>query len=255
LIEVKKKQVIKTMVSIGKYKDFLKNIVTLAEQYESSYVCVSNVHMTIEAFLDNKFSDVVNNADITTPDGMPLAKAIRMLYNIDQDRAAGMDLMPDLMKISEEKNLSIFLYGSTNKVLAQIISRAKVEFPNLVLNVYSPPFKTLSDEEKDNIVTMINEKKPDFIFVALGCPKQEKWMAEHKDKFNSCMIGLGGALEVYAGAKDRAPKWMQEYSLEWLYRFMQDPKRLWRRYLVTNTLFICLLFIQLVKVRIVNRNV
>ncbi|WP_345975114.1 WecB/TagA/CpsF family glycosyltransferase [Sulfurimonas sp. HSL3-7] len=250
---MKKRKVIKSLISTGKYETFIHNILGLVQNHSSSYICVSNVHMTIEAYLDTNFSAVVNGADMATPDGMPLAKAMKFLYGIDQDRVAGMDLMPDLMKISEEKGLSIFIYGSTDNVLEEIVSKAKQEFPNLELNVYSPPFRTLSEEEKNNIVSMINDKNPDLVFVALGCPKQEKWMAEHKNKINSCMIGLGGALEVYAGVKDRAPQWMQDYALEWMYRFIQDPKRLWKRYLVTNTLFIILLLIQIVKVRIFKR--
>lgn len=251
---MKKNKIIKTLISTAKYDEFIHEILELSKNTVSSYVCVSNVHMTIEAYQSKSFCDIVNCADIATPDGMPLAKAMKLLYGINQDRVAGMDLMPDLMKISEEKNLSIFLYGSTDDTLAQIVSKAKVEFPNLELNVYSPPFRTMTDAEKENIVTMINQKNPDFVFVALGCPKQEKWMAEHKNKINSCMIGLGGALEVYAGVKDRAPQWMQDYSLEWIYRLVQDPRRLWKRYLVTNTLFVFLLFIQIINIRLLKRN-
>ncbi len=251
---MKKNKIIKTFISTGKYEQFIDEILELSKNTVSSYICVSNVHMTIEAYQSESFCDIVNSADMATPDGMPLAKAMKLLYGINQDRVAGMDLMPDLMKISEEKNLSIFLYGSTDDTLTQIVSKAKVEFPNLELNVYSPPFRTMTDTEKEDIVTMINQKNPDFIFVALGCPKQEKWMAEHKNKINSCMIGLGGALEVYADIKDRAPQWMQDYSLEWMYRLMQDPRRLWKRYLVTNTLFVFLLFIQIVKVRVFRHN-
>ncbi len=251
---MKKNKIIKTFISTGKYEQFIDEILELSKNTVSSYICVSNVHMTIEAYQSESFCDIVNSADMATPDGMPLAKAMKLLYGINQDRVAGMDLMPDLMKISEEKNLSIFLYGSTDDTLTQIVSKAKVEFPNLELNVYSPPFRTITDTEKEDIVTMINQKNPDFIFVALGCPKQEKWMAEHKNKINSCMIGLGGALEVYADIKDRAPQWMQDYSLEWMYRLMQDPKRLWKRYLVTNTLFVFLLLVQIVKVRVFRHN-
>lgn len=195
------------------------------------------------------------SADIATPDGMPLARAMRVLYSVDQDRVSGMDLMPDLMKTSEEKSLSIFLYGSTYEVLKAITAKAKKEFPNLKLYTYSPLFRPLSQEEKEDIVTMINRHNPDFVFVALGCPKQEKWMTEHKNKIHSCMIGLGGAFEVYANLKDRAPQWMQDYSLEWLYRFVQDPKRLWKRYLMTNPLFIGLLFIQLVNLKVFKDNI
>jgi len=251
---MKKNKIITTFISTGKYEEFIHKILEMSKNKVSSYVCVSNVHMTIEAYQSKSFCDVVNHADIATPDGMPLAKAMKFLYGITQDRVAGMDLMPDLMKISEEKNLSIFLYGSTDETLAKIVSKAKVEFPHLELNVYSPPFRTMTDIEKEDILTMINQKNPDFVFVALGCPKQEKWMDEHKNKINSCMIGLGGALEVYAGIKDRAPQWMQDYSLEWIYRLVQDPKRLWKRYLVTNTLFVFLLFKQIIKVRVLKRN-
>jgi N-acetylglucosaminyldiphosphoundecaprenol N-acetyl-beta-D-mannosaminyltransferase len=251
---MKKRKIIKTLISSGRYEVFIDNILDLSQNSNSSYVCISNVHMTIEAYLDKEFCKIVNNANIATPDGMPLAKAMKILYDVNQDRVAGMDLMPDLMKSSEEKDLSIFLYGSTNEVLKAIASKAKKEFPNLELYVYSPPFRTLSQEEKDDIVTMINRNTPDFVFVALGCPKQEKWMAEHKNKINSCMLGLGAAFEVYADLKGRAPQWMQDYSLEWLYRFLHDPKRLWKRYLVTNTLFIGLLLIQFVHVRVFKHD-
>jgi N-acetylglucosaminyldiphosphoundecaprenol N-acetyl-beta-D-mannosaminyltransferase len=209
--------------------------------------------MLIEGYKKDIFQHVINQADIATPDGMPLAKAMKWLYGIKQERVAGMDLMPDLMKISEEKGLSIFLYGSTDDVLAKILSKVKSEFPTLKCNVYSPSFRTLLDDEKNNIITMINEKNPHFVFVALGCPKQEKWMAEHRGKINSCMIGLGGAFEVYAGVKNRAPLWMQKASLEWLYRLIQDPKRLWKRYLYTNSLFVYALLKQLIYTKCLNR--
>ena len=238
-----KKKVIEIMVSTGKYSTFLNEFITLSDERKSSYVCVANVHMAIEAHKELSFRSIVNRADVTTPDGMPLAKAIKLLYAIDQDRVAGMDIMPDLMHLCHQKGKRIFLYGSTKDILEKIIEKAKVEFPNLQISAYSPPFRELTENEKNKIVSMINSYDPDFVFVALGCPKQEKWMAEHKGKINSCMIGLGGAFEVYAEVKTRAPKWMQNYSLEWLYRLMQDPKRLWKRYLYTNTYFV-LLFIR-----------
>ncbi len=243
------------MISSGKYETFIENMLNLSKNTHSSFICISNVHMTIEAYLDKSFCKIVNNADIATPDGMPLAKAMKILYGVDQDRVAGMDLMPDLMKISEEKGLSIFLYGSTDEALKTITIKAKKEFPNLRLSVYSPPFRTLSQDEKKDIVTMVNRNNPDFVFVALGCPKQEKWMSEHKNIIHSCMIGLGGAFEVYAGLKDRSPQWMQDYSLEWLYRLLQDPKRLWKRYLVTNSLFIILLFVQLINQKVFKSHI
>lgn len=242
-----KKKVINIFINTGSYQSFIEHVMILSKNVSSSYVCVANVHMAIEAHQDNNFCSVVNNADLVTPDGMPLAKAITLLYGIDQDRVAGMDLLPDLMRVCEQKNLSIYLYGSTNEVLEKMTVKANMEFPTLQLYRYSPPFKTLTMEEKNAIIEEINSKNPDYVFVALGCPKQEKWMAEHKGKINSCMIGLGGAFEVYAEVKDRAPKWMQDNSLEWLYRLAQDPKRLWKRYFITNNMFIWLLMKQLIR--------
>lgn len=251
---MKKNKIIQTLITTGRYEEFVDNILKLSKNKTSSYICISNVHMTIESYKNKSFCEVVNSADMATPDGMPLAKAIKWLYGTEQERVAGMDLMPALMGVAEENNMSVYLYGSTDEILKKIVTKAKIEFPNLELNLYSPPFRVLSEGEKEKIVSMINQKNPDFVFVALGCPKQEKWMAEHKGKINSCMIGLGGALEVYAGIKSRAPKWMQDYSLEWLYRLIQDPKRLWKRYLMTNTLFMLLLLFQLMKVRVLRYN-
>ncbi|PCI28034.1 MAG: glycosyltransferase [SAR324 cluster bacterium] len=248
-----KYKILSSMISSGGYRTVLDSILKLSKVKDSSYICVSNVHMLIESYKSKNFNAILNEADISTPDGMPLARAMKLLYGINQDRISGMDLMPDIMKISEKQNLSIFMYGSTDEVLDKIITKAKEEFLGLTLTTYSPPFKVLSIKEKEDIVTLINAKEPDFVFVALGCPKQEKWMAEHKGKINSCMIGLGGALEVYAGVKERAPKWMQDNSLEWLYRLKQDPKRLWKRYFVTNTLFIILFINQFIKIRIFKR--
>jgi len=237
---MEKVKIIKSMISIGSYSNFVEKIMDLSELKESSYVCVSNVHMTIEANDDSSFLDVVNNADITTPDGMPIAKAIKYIYGNTQERVAGMDLMPSLMKSCEDKEKSIFFYGSTGDILEKILIKAKKDFPKLTLDVYSPPFRTLSEDEKQNVIETINDKAYDFVFVALGCPKQEKWMAEHKNLVKSCMVGLGGAFEVYADVKARAPQWVQDYSLEWMYRLVQDPKRLWKRYMYTNNKFIIL---------------
>ncbi|MGN6645505.1 MAG: WecB/TagA/CpsF family glycosyltransferase [Cytophaga sp.] len=235
---MQKRKLLNTRLSVGTYTNFIEEIIFLSQQKKSSYVCVSNVHMVIEAYLDKNFSRIVNSADIATPDGMPLAKSMGLIYGVHQDRVAGMDLMPSIIHAAESRSLSIYFYGSTDDVLKLIINKISVEHPNLkIAGYYSPPFRALSQDEKDEIVNTINSSNPDFVLVALGCPKQEKWMAENKNKINSCMLGVGGAFTVYAGVQKRAPFWMQQISLEWLYRFFQEPKRLGKRYLVTNSLF------------------
>ena len=233
-----KKRVISIDVSVGSYQDFINEIVKLAKLKKSSYICVANVHMTIEAYDDKNFQEVVNNAIITTPDGMPLVKALKTFYNIKQDRVAGMDLFPDLLKEAEKNNLRVFLYGSTDNVLNMIEKKAKELFPKInIVGSYSPPFRELTEEEKRKIIVKINEVEPHIVFVSLGCPKQEKWMAEMYGKINSLMIGVGGAFPTFAGLQKRAPKWMQDLSLEWLYRLWQEPRRLFKRYTYTNIKF------------------
>ena len=134
-------------------------------------------------------------------------------------------------------------------------TKACKQFPGLnVVGTLSPPFRELNIDEDQLDVDTINNCNPDFVFVALGCPKQERWMAEHKDKINSCMIGLGGAFPVYAGMVERSPTWMQKYGLEWLFRLIKDPKRLYKRYFYTNTKFIVLLAIQLFSKRLFFGN-
>lgn len=198
--------------------------------------------MTIEAYWDPKFAEMVNNADLITPDGMPLAKAMKLLYGFQQDRVAGMDILPDLLRKAEEENLGVFFYGGTDEMLQKTKTFVQLTYPKLKEQAYySPPFRALTAEEEDSVIQRINDSGAHLVFVALGCPKQEKWMASMKGRINACMLGIGGALPVMIGMQKRAPMWMQKMSLEWLYRLFQEPKRLFKRYLVTNLLFLCLL--------------
>jgi N-acetylglucosaminyldiphosphoundecaprenol N-acetyl-beta-D-mannosaminyltransferase len=228
-------------ISIGSYKKFIDEIFSLAANQTSSYVCFANVHMTIEAYADNDFNSIVKNADIVTPDGQPLALFLKYLKKVNQERVCGMDVFPDLLREAEARGKSIFFYGTTDDVLHKIAEKAKREFPSLKISgFYSPPFRQLSPQEKSDIIEMVNNTHPDLIFVALGCPKQEKWMSEHKGKLNGCMLGLGQAFHVYAETAKRSPAWMQRLSLEWAYRLYLEPRRLWKRYFYTNSLFLLL---------------
>ena len=238
------KKLISINVSLGTYAKFINEFLSLAiaKDKNSSYVCIANVHMLVEAYKDKDFQKIVNDADIVTPDGIPLAKGLKILYKIKQDRVAGMDVLPDLLKESEKQNLSVYFYGGTQKVLDKTQEYCTYHFPKLkIAGMYSPPFRELTEEEKDEIIEKINSVSPNFVFVALGCPKQEKWMAAVKGKINACMLGIGGALPVMIGLKERAPVWMQTRGLEWLFRLYQEPRRLFKRYFVTNSIFIFLL--------------
>lgn len=239
-----RKKIISLHIDTGTYTSFLGRILELGELNKSSYVCVSNVHMCIEAYDDIDFAAIVNSADLVTPDGMPLAKAIHFIYGKQQDRVAGMDVLPDLLSEAEERGLSCYIYGGSDKMLINSEHYIKEKFPALRCGYHSPPFRTLTDLEKQEDIDRINGFGAHLVFVALGCPKQERWMSEMKGHINACMLGIGGALPVMIGMQDRAPSWMQKSSLEWLYRLGQEPKRLFKRYAYTNTKFVYLLMKQ-----------
>ncbi|SKC18423.1 WecB/TagA/CpsF family glycosyltransferase [Dyadobacter psychrophilus] len=238
-------------ISFGNYQSFIDRILDLAKKNISAYVCVMNVHMLVEAYFDNTFAKIVNDADIVTPDGMPLVFGLNGLYNINQERVAGMDLMQSLLIGAQRQKTSVYFYGSTNDVLETIIERCKEEYPKLkVAGLFSPPFRPLTKVEQDCIIEKINSSNAGIVLVALGCPKQEKWMATMKGNVNAVMIGLGGAFPVFAGTQSRAPLWMQKYSLEWLYRLFQEPRRLWKRYFVTNSIFVYLFLKEYISIKL-----
>lgn len=238
---MRKRSILGCSVSIGSYREFVAKIFSLVEDKASSYVCFANVHMIIEAYHDQAFQKIVNEAHVVAPDGKPLSVFIRWFFGLRQERVCGMDIFPDILKKAEEMGKSVYFYGTTDQLLKTITEKATRDFPRIkIAGYYSPPFRVLSETEKREIITMINTAAPDLVFVSLGCPKQEKWMADHKNELNACLLGLGQAFKVYAGEEKRLPKWLRDLSMEWLYRFYLEPRRLWRRYLYTNAYFLYL---------------
>lgn len=226
-------------VSTGTYSDMLNEITALGNAGISSNVCIANVHMVVTAFQDKQFAPVVRNANIVTPDGQPLTWAMRLLFGIKQERVAGMDLLPDLLRNAEAANIPVYFYGGTTDMLDATSRYLITKYPSLkIAGTYSPPFRALTTEEENEVAKTINDSGAKMVFVVLGCPKQEKWMDNMKNKIAAVLIGVGGALPVMIGMQKRAPVWMQKSGLEWFYRVMQEPGRMWKRYLITNTLFI-----------------
>jgi len=218
---------------------------------ESRYVCICNVHSLITARKDEKFREVLNEADMATPDGMPVAWMMRKIGFPLQERINGPDLMWRYCALAAQRNEPIYLYGNTPKTLAALIIKLNTAFPNLqIAGSYSPPFRPLTEREDANIVAEINASGARVVFVSLGCPKQEMWMAEHRGRIQAVMIGVGAAFDYHAGTIQRAPLWMQQRGLEWLYRLCSEPRRLWKRYLVTNTQFIFAAIGQLIRRRL-----
>ncbi|WP_129715169.1 WecB/TagA/CpsF family glycosyltransferase [Pedobacter sp. SYP-B3415] len=245
-----KKRIISIDVSSGTYNQFLEEILALAQARKSSYVCVANVHMLLEAHQSKDFQNIVNTADLVTPDGMPLANSFKLLYNQKQDRVDGMSLLPRLLKQSEERNLSVYFYGGSQVMLDRVEAYIRENHPTLTIaGLYSPPFRPLTPDEKEATAVAISSSGAAIVFVVLGCPKQERWMSDMKGKIPAVMVGVGGALPVLVGLQKRAPEWMQKNSLEWFFRLCQEPKRLFKRYFKTNTWFLYLLVKELAKKR------
>jgi N-acetylglucosaminyldiphosphoundecaprenol N-acetyl-beta-D-mannosaminyltransferase len=216
----------------------------------SKVVCIANVHMLVEAHRDPCFASVLKEADLVTPDGMPLVWMLRRLGASRQDRVAGPDVLVALCRLASLEGVSLFFLGSQSAVLERIRIRLKQEFPELKVAGMEPlPFRPSTEAEDEAIVQMLNESGAGIVLVSLGCPKQELWMAQHKDKVRMVMIGVGGAFPMYAGIHKRAPRFIQQTGLEWLYRLMQEPRRLWRRYSSTIPIFIWLALKQLMMPR------
>lgn len=228
-----------SVITLGTYTEFLDRIIHYAGQKIPSYVCFANVHMVVEASRDASFRRVVNQATLVAPDGKPLSVFMKLFHNVKQDRVCGMDILPDLLRRAEESGRSVYFYGGEQHCLDRIEARARKEFPNLrIAGLHSPPFRALSEEEKAEDIERIRQSGADLVFVSLGCPRQEKWCAESVKKLNACFLGLGQAFTVYAGLEKRLPKWMRALCLEWVYRLILEPRRLWKRYLSTNTEFL-----------------
>ena len=217
-----------------------------AQKRESRYVCAANVHMVMEAYDASAFREVVNNADLVTPDGMPLVWSMRRLGFPSQSRVYGPDLMLHVIEQAAVQKIPIGFLGGRPEVLDKLMINLSRQFPSLdVRYFFSPPFRPILPEEDDQMVSEINRSGVRILFVGLGCPRQEIWMANHAGKIMSVMLGVGVAFDFHAGVIRQSPAWMQNIGLEWLFRFAQEPRRLARRYLYHNPRFMLLLLRQL----------
>jgi N-acetylglucosaminyldiphosphoundecaprenol N-acetyl-beta-D-mannosaminyltransferase len=235
------KNVIDFSVTSVSCEEQINTMVKWAKSNLSKVVCIANVHMLIEAHYNPYFGTVLRSADLVTPDGMPLVWMLRFLGAVGQDRVAGIDVLEGVCKLAQESGVGIYFLGSQDAILEKMELRLNREFPKLQIAGMTPlPFRPLTDEEDRALVQSLNQSGAGLVFVSLGCPKQEAWMAQHKGKISAVMIGLGGAFPVYAGIHKRAPKFLREAGLEWLYRLIQEPFRLWKRYALTIPVFIWL---------------
>lgn len=207
---------------------------------ESHYVCVTGVHGVMESQKDDRLRRIHNRAGMVTPDGMPLVWLGRLWSDRRVERVYGPDLLLDVCRRSEQTGWRHFFYGGAEGVADLLVEKLRARFPGLqVAGTYCPPFRPLTPAESGEIVQRITASGADIVWVGLSTPKQERWMAEHVDQLPATvLIGVGAAFDFHAGLKRQAPAWMQKSGLEWFYRLLSEPRRLWRRYLVNNPKFV-----------------
>jgi N-acetylglucosaminyldiphosphoundecaprenol N-acetyl-beta-D-mannosaminyltransferase len=212
--------------------------------------------MVMESFDNREFAEKINAADLIITDGMPIVWMQKLQGARGANRVRANDLMIALCGYAEKNNLKVGFYGGRQEVIEKILERAKRDFPRLqIAYAFSPPFRALTVEEDEEITRKINESGTQILFMGLGCPKQENWMAAHKDKLNAVMLGVGASFDFYAGNVKEAPELMGKLGLEWLYRLTQEPKRLWKRYLILNPRFLRLATLQLLKKKKFDKSI
>lgn len=232
-------RILGTDIHVTNMKQTVSYIKENLDTLKGHYVCISNVHTTVMAYRNLEYRNVQNGAALNLPDGKPLS-IVQKLFGMKQaQRVPGPDLMPEIFALSEKEGYRHFFYGSKPETLKALKKELQMKFPKLnIAGMYSPPFRPLTDEEDAEVIEKINKTEADFIWVGLGAPKQEEWMAAHEGKVCGLMLGVGAGFDFHAGTVKRAPKLMQELCMEWLYRITQDPVRLLPRYLDTNFSFL-----------------
>ncbi len=237
-----------TRVDATSYEDACDRIQSWAVQGLSSYVVAANVHVVMTAYWNRSFRAMINQAALVTPDGMPLVWGLKLLGMDGQSRVYGPDLMLAWCDRAAKVGLPIYLYGGTETTLTRLRQRLHQQFPDLAIaGWHAPPFRPATAAEDQADMQRIQQSGAAVVLVGLGCPKQEQWMARHEGKLPVVMIGVGAAFRFLSGEVSQAPRWMMNGGLEWLYRLVMEPGRLWQRYLINNPAFVILFGWQLLK--------
>jgi N-acetylglucosaminyldiphosphoundecaprenol N-acetyl-beta-D-mannosaminyltransferase len=244
------REILGMRIDATSYRETAETIALLAADGVAATVCVANVHMVMEAFDDPEFLAIVNAADRVTPDGVPLVWALRWLGVPGAERVYGPSLLPYVCQLAARRGLSVGFYGGSPEVLDEMTRRLSERIPQLDIAFrHAPPFRPLTPEEDARAIEEIRDSGAQILFVGLGCPKQERWIAEHSRSLSCVMVGVGAAFDFIAGTKPQAAGWVQRLGLEWLFRLATEPRRLWHRYLYHNPRFLFHLCRELVSSR------
>ena len=236
-------------LSVTHYDEIVSTFDKWIQNGHSHQVCVGNVHTFMKCVEDAELMGLTNRSSMVIADGMPLIWAVRSLEGRRLKRVTGPDLLDRICRESVAKGYRHFFYGGRPEVSRRLPQILASKFPGIqVVGAYSPPFRPLTDDEDAEVINMINEARPDFLWVGLGAPKQEKWISTHLGRIEApVQIGVGAAFDFVAEYRGRAPKWMQNIGLEWFHRLCAEPRRLWKRYLVYNTRFVATVFSMLMR--------
>lgn len=227
--------------TVTTYADATDRILEAAEARRSYGVSALAVHGLMEAVGDESFKTQVNSIDLVTPDGQPVRWAMNAIHGCElEERVYGPDLTWWVIEAAANRNIGIFLFGSTEETCALFKEEIERRFPQATVHVQADRFRDATAEEDTADIKRINDSGAGVVLVGRGCPRQEKWVADHQGKVNAAMLAVGAAFDYGAGTLAPPPAWMQRYGMQWLFRLGQEPGRLWKRYLVTNTKFLAL---------------
>lgn len=244
------RQVLGMRVDATSYEDASRRVLEKVHLGGTGYVCVATVHMTMEAFDSADYQRIVNGAFLVVPDGRPLFWALRIMGVKEANQVRGTGLMTHVVERAAREGVPIGLYGGTPEVLEKLTRVLQERHPGVrVACKIAPPFRKLTSEEDEAITRKIVASGARILFVGIGCPKQERWIAAHKDRIPAVMLGVGAAFDFHTGRVRQAPGWMQVVGLEWLFRLLMDPRRLWKRYAKHNPRFVALFLAQLLGLR------
>lgn len=245
---IDKRYILGNKINIITCKKATEKVLDWAERRTSSYVCLANAHMIMQAYDSKRFWGILNAADLSLPDGMSLVWSLRILGVTNQEQVCGRDVTLSICEEAARRKVAVGFYGGSKKVLDDLVINLRRCYPNLNISYsYSPPFRLLSPKEGEAVMRDINASEARILFVGLGCPKQEYWMAKHKKYFPGVMVGVGAAFDFLSGAKPSPPRWLQNMGLEWLFRLGLEPQRLWYRNLWHNPRFLVLFTSQIIK--------
>lgn len=248
------REVLGTRLDAVSYDEAVEIVLHTAARERSGYICACNVHMVMEGHDDPAFQEMVNGGLLVVPDGVPLVWALRSLGVPGQNRVYGPELMLRILSAAPAAGVTVGLLGTTPATLEKLRQNLAKTYPAVQLVYsFSPSFGWSSTEETDEIVRGIRESDAQIVFVAMGCPKQEKWMAANSSRIPAVLLGVGAAFDFHAGVTPMAPAWLQRAGLEWAFRLAVDPKRLAKRYLKHNPRFAALFAAQLLQGRAGNR--